>query len=146
MKNCLSAIASAVLIVGVAVGCSSDPAPQKLKRGTLPPGVASVSIDDDASVQTGSVQCAAVGPLTTIRTGDDKSGLAAELSSAHGFAVNFVRLRDLEGFSGDYNAGLGGDAAVSLTDTTFHINGTAFGYTPKSIAPARHSFTIEVAC
>jgi hypothetical protein len=41
---------------------------------------------------------------------------------------------------------LGSDATVALTESTYHIAGTAFGYGLKSHVPATHPFTIEVAC
>jgi hypothetical protein len=61
-------------------------------------------------------------------------------------AVEFVRIRNLNGFSGDYNLNLDGSAAVSLTDNTYDITGTVRGFGPTSIAPTTTPFTIKVAC
>ena len=42
------------------------------------------------------------------------------ISNAGKLTVEFVRIRNLDGFSGDYNRGLaGGDATVTLTDNTY---------------------------
>jgi ipoprotein LpqH len=145
MKTTIVAASFAVLVVGASAGCSSEP-PAKLKAGVLPPGTAQLTIDGNDAGQTRSVQCAAVGSRTTIRTGDDHAGVTVMLSNAEKLTVELVRIRNMDGFSGDYNLGLGGDAAALLTDSTYHITGTAFGYRSASIAPTRQQFTMQVAC
>jgi ipoprotein LpqH len=137
----------AALVTGGSAACSSDPPPAKPKRGVLPPGTARLTIDGNDAGTTGSVECAAVDSRTTIRTGNDSSGVTVLLSNAAKLTVEFVRIRNLNGFSGDYNLGLGNEAAAALTESTYHITGTALGYrSPESIAVAPQQFAIEVTC
>jgi hypothetical protein len=84
--------------------------------------------------------------LTTITAGSEASGVTVMVSNKGKLAAEFVRIRNLNGFTGDYNRHLGGDATVALTESTYHIAGTAFGYGPKSPVPTTQPFTIEVAC
>lgn len=136
--------AAAVLLVGTAAGCSSSPA--KPKPGTLPPGTARVTIGGRDAGTTGAVHCADVRWTTTIKTGDDSAGTIAMLSEQGKLKVEFVRIRNLNGFNLDYNLNLDGSAAVALTDNTYDITGTAQGFGPTSIAPTTKPFTIKVAC
>ena len=126
------------------VGCSSGSA--KPKPGTLPAGTARVTIDGRDAGTTAAVQCADVRWTTTIKTGDDAAGTTAMLSEKGKTTVEFVRIRNLNGFSGDYNLNLDGSAAVAVTDATYDITGTVRGFGPTSIAPTTKPFTIKVAC
>jgi lipoprotein LpqH len=146
MNNVVVVVASAALVVVGGVGCSSEPAPFKPARGVLRPGTAYITVDGERAATSGAVRCAAFGSLTTIEAGDESSGATVMVSGADRFTVKFVRIRNLNGFTGDYNLGLDGDAAVALTDATYHITGTALGYSPKSIEPTTRPFKIEVAC
>jgi hypothetical protein len=146
MKTTIVAVTIAALVTGGSAGCSSGSANVKPKRGVLPPGTARLTINDNDAGTADSVQCSVVDSSTTIRTGDPTAGVMVLLSNAARLTVEFVRIRNINGFSGDYNLGLGGDAAAALTDSTYHITGTALGYSPKSIAPATQRFTIEVTC
>jgi lipoprotein LpqH len=143
VKNGIVVVTAAALVVAA---CSSGPAPFKPARGVLPPGTAHVTIDDRYADTNGAVQCAAVGSLTTIKAGDENSGETVMVSEAKKLTVEFVRIRNLNGFTGDYNRGLEGDAAVAMTRSTYHVTGTALGFNPKSIKPTTQPFTIEVAC
>jgi ipoprotein LpqH len=142
VKNGL--VIAAAIVIGAAVGCSSGEA--KPKPGTLPPGTAQLTIDGKNAGNTGVVHCAAVESLMTIKTGDDAAGSTAMVSQKGKLAVEFVRIRNLNGFSGDYNLNLDGSAAVALTENTYDITGTAKGFGPTSIAPTTKPFTIKVAC
>jgi ipoprotein LpqH len=144
MKTTIVAVTFATLVIGGSAGCSSGSA--RPKPGVLPPGTAQFTIDGKDAGTTGAVQCAAVESLTTIKTGDDAAGTTAMVSQKGKLAVEFVRIRNLIGFSGDYNLNLEGSAAVALTDTTYDITGTALGFSPTSIAPTTKPFTIKVAC
>lgn len=147
MKSMIVAVTVAALVAGGCAGCSSDPPPAKPKRGTLPPGTARLTIDGNDAGTTKSVECAAVGSRTTIRTGDDKSGVTILLSNRAKLTVELVRIRNVDGFSGDYNLGLGDEATAALTESTYHISGTALGYrSPESIAVDTQPFAIEVTC
>ncbi|MGH3556339.1 MAG: lipoprotein LpqH [Mycobacterium sp.] len=140
------ATAVAALVIGAAASCSSEPAPFKPGRGTLPPGTAQLTINGTEVDTTGAVQCAPIESLTTIKVGDEASGATTMISNAKGLTVEFVRIRNLTGFTGDYDLGLQGKAAVAMTGSTYHITGAAFGYRPKSFEPTLEPFAIKVAC
>jgi ipoprotein LpqH len=140
----VAAASVAAIVIGTAVGCSSDN--PKPKPGTLPAGTAQFTVDGKNAGATGAVHCAAVESLMTIKTGDDSAGTTTMVSQKGKLAVEFVRIRNLNGFSGDYNLNLDGSAVVALTDSTYDITGTAMGFGPTSIAPTTKPFTIKVAC
>lgn len=145
MKNRVALIAAAALIIGGGAACSSPSA--KRAPGTVPPGTAQLTIDGKELPPTRAVECApAEEYLTTITTGSEASGVTVMVSNKGKLAAEFVRIRNLNGFTGDYDRHLGGDATVALTESTYHIAGTAFGYGPKSPVPTTQPFTIEVAC
>lgn len=134
------------LTIAVSVGCSSDPPSYTPRRGALKPGTARLTIGDNDSSATKSVQCASVAFTTTIRAGDENAGVTIQLRSAKKLTVEFVRIRTAHGFNGDYNLGLGEEAEAGLTDATYHVNGTASGFVPQSPVPKTESFVVEVAC
>jgi hypothetical protein len=145
VKNRVALIAAAALIIGAGSACSSTPV--KRAPGTLTPGTAQLTIDGKELPPTRAVECApAEEYLTTITTGSEASGVTVMVSNKGKLAAEFVRIRNLNGFTGDYDRHLGGDATVALTESTYHIAGTAFGYGPKSPVPTTQPFTIEVAC
>jgi ipoprotein LpqH len=144
VKNRAALIAAAALIIGGGAACSSPSA--KRAPGTLIPGTAQLTIDGKELPPAGAECAPAEEYLTTITTGSEASGVTVMVSNAGKLAAEFVRIRNLNGFTGDYDRGLGGDATVALTDNTYHIAGTAFGYGPKSPVPTTQPFTIEVAC
>lgn len=146
MKTIIAAFTAVAFVTGGSAGCSSEQPPVKLKHGVLPVGAARLTIDGNDAGTTDSVHCAAVGSMTTIQTGDNSAGATIGLSNAQKLTVEFVRIRNLNGFSGDYNLGLEGDAVAALTQSTYHIAGTALGYAPGAIAPAAQQFAIEVTC
>lgn len=97
---------------------------------------------------TDAVQCTTIGPLTIIKTGDDTSGVTALVSNKDQLTAQLVAIRELGGFTGSYNAGLGDDTAkVGMTGRTYHINGTADGFDTDSPS-FRNSgtFAIKVSC
>jgi lipoprotein LpqH len=147
MKTITVAVTVAALVTGGSAGCSSGPPPAKPRHGVLPAGTARLTIDGNDAGTTGSVECAAVDSVTTIRTGDNSAGVTVGLSNAAKLTVDYVRIRNLNGFSGDYNLGLVGDAAAAaLTESTYHITGAAFGFKGDAIAPTTQQFAIEVTC
>jgi ipoprotein LpqH len=138
------AIASATAFV--VAGCSSPP-PAKPQPGTLVVGTAQVSVNDADAGTTHAVQCSAAGPLTTITTGDDQSGVTALVSNEDGLTAESVSIRNVGGFTGSYNAGLGGEANVTMTGRTYAITGTADGFAiDKPSFRANGTFAIKVAC
>jgi lipoprotein LpqH len=147
VKNRVALIAAAALIIGGGTACSFGNHSAKRAPGTLTPGTAQLTIDGKELPPTRAVECApAEEYLTTITTGSEASGVTVMVSNKGKLAAEFVRIRNLNGFTGDYDRHLGGDATVALTESTYHIAGTAFGYGPKSPVPTTHPFTIEVAC
>ena len=146
MKNRVALIAAAGLIIGGGAACSFGNHPAKRAPGTLTPGTAQLTIDGKELPPTGAECAPPEEYLTTITTGSQASGVTVLVSNKGKLAAEFVRIRNLNGFSGDYDRHLGGDATVALTESTYHIAGTAFGYGPKSPVPTTQPFTIEVAC
>jgi hypothetical protein len=147
VKNRIAFIAAAALMIGGSAACSSGNPSAAREPGTLPPGTAQLSIDGKNLPPTRAVDCPPPEKyLTTITAGNDASGVTVQVSNAGKLTAEFVRIRNLNGFTGDYDRGLGGDATVALTESTYQIAGTAFGYGPQSPVPATHPFTIKVAC
>ena len=104
-------------------------------------------VNDADAGTTDAVQCSVAGPLTTITTGDDKSGVTALVSNADALTAESVTIRNLGGFTGSYNAGLGGQAKVTQTGRTYDITGTADGFqTDQPSFRTSGTFTIKVAC
>lgn len=140
----ITAVAAAVASIGA---CSSEQ-PAKLTPGVLAPGTAQITIDGKDLPLNKSVKCEPSEEyLRIIKTGNDQSGTKVQLSNAGKLAVTWARIRDVSGFSGDYDRGLGGTADVELNKNTYHISGTAFGFSEKSpFVPVRTPFTLAVAC
>ncbi|MDT5192866.1 MAG: ipoprotein LpqH, partial [Mycobacterium sp.] len=119
--------AAALAILAAVAGCSSPP-PAKPQPGTLVIGTAAVTVDDANAASTDAVACSAAGPLTTITTGDGESGVTALVSNKGELTAESVSIHNLGGFTGSYNAGLGGEATVTMTGRTYAITGTADGF------------------
>lgn len=128
-------------------GCSSSPPPSPPQPGSLVAGTAAITVNDNDLGQFESVQCTPAGTVTTITTGDDSSGTTAVVSNSDGLSAQLISIRDLGGFTGSYNQGLGGQAKVVLSGNTYTITGTADGF--NTDAPSfrtNGTFTIKVAC
>lgn len=135
------------VLAAVAAGCSSQPPEYQPPPGELVAGTAQVTVNGQDVGTTDSVQCTATGPLTTITTGDEASGISALISSEDELAVKEVGIRDLGGFTGSYNAGLGGEATVEMLGRTYALSGTADGFeTAKPSFRTSGTFEIKVAC
>jgi ipoprotein LpqH len=138
--------AAALAALGVVAGCSSPP-PAKPEPGTLVAGTAAVTVNGADTGTTDAVACTAAGPLTTITTGDAESGVTVLVSNAAELTVESVSIRNLGGFTGSYNAGLGGEATITMTGRTYSIEGGADGFaTDKPSFRANGNFVIKVAC
>jgi hypothetical protein len=138
--------AAALAALGVVAGCSSPP-PAKPEPGALVVGTAAVTVNDVDAGTTDAVACSAAGPLTTITTGDTKSGVTALVSNKDALTAETVSIRNLGGFTGSYNAGLGGEATVTMTGRTYAISGRAQGFaTDNPSFRADGTFAIKVAC
>ncbi|WP_428371177.1 lipoprotein LpqH [Mycolicibacterium sp.] len=128
-------------------GCSSEPPEYQPSSGSLSAGTAQVTVNGhDAGTNT-TVQCSQAGSMTTINTGDDASGISAVVDSQEDLVVRQVGIRDLGGFTGSYNDGLGGEASATMTGRTFTISGTADGFdTDEPSFRSSGTFEIKVAC
>ena len=138
-------VAVAVVVIGGA-GCSSHqsikPAP-----GTLPAGTAELSVDGKPTRLTDAVQCQSIGWLTTIKTGDEASGVIVMVSNANKLLAEFVRFHNFDGFSGSYDRHLQGGAAVAMTGPTYRIAGSAVGHaSAKAIDRSTEPFELRVSC
>lgn len=144
MKAAFIVATATLVIIGLA-GCSSDPGPFRSQNGSLPPGTAHLTIDGKAAGPTDSVQCTASKYMTTIRIGADPSAEAI-VSSADKLAVDSVRIRGYDGFTGSFDDGIRGDAKVTLTGSTYQISGMAEGFSADHPDPTTRTFGITVAC
>ena len=146
MKTRVIAIA-AVFVLGAMAGCSSGPPQAKPQPGTLAAGTAQVTINGEDAGTTEAVQCVPAGTMTTISTGDDTSGVTAVVSNKAGLVAESVSINNLGGFTGSYNAGLGGTAKVTMTGPTYDISGTADGFlTDRPSFRTGGEFAIKVSC
>ena len=136
-------LAGAALLLA---GCSSNPPEYQPGPGELVAGTAEIEVNGQQA-ETTSVQCDTTGPLTTITTGDQTSGVTVMVTNQDELTAESVSINDVGGFTGSYNAGLGDAAEVSMTGRTFHISGTADGFetaNPSFRVPG--TFAIKVSC
>lgn len=144
----IGALALIATAAAMCAACSSDPAAAPLPEGVLPAGTAQITVDGRDGGTTHDVQCSSMGFQTAITTGNDSSGATALVSGGGELTAESVGIRDLAGFTGNYNAGLGEPAAdVSMVGPTFVITGTATGFrTDAASFTTDGKFTIKVAC
>jgi ipoprotein LpqH len=110
-------------------------------------GTAQVTVNGQSIGTTEAVQCTPAGPLTTITTGDQASGVTALISNKDELAADAVSINNVGGFTGSYNMGLGEDAKVTMAGRTYDITGTADGFaTANPSFRTQGTFTIKVAC
>lgn len=139
-------VVAAAAVTAIA-GCSSEPPDYQPPPGALVAGTAQVTINGQDTGTTDAVQCNSTGSLTTITTGDQASGVTAMISNQDQLAAESVAINNLGGFTGSYNAGLGGAAEVSMTGRTYNITGTADGFdTAKPSFRSSGTFAIKVSC
>lgn len=147
MRAVLTIAVLATVVVASGVTACSSPPPAENQPGTLVIGTAEVTVDGADAGTTDSVSCSTAGPLTTITTGDEKSGSVSIVANESELTAASVSINDLGGFTGSYNAGLGGEATVTMTGRTYTISGTADGFrTDNPSFRGSSSFTITVAC
>ena len=139
-------VAAAAATLAVA-GCSSGPPDYQPAPGTLVAGTAQVTVNGQNLGTTEAVQCTPAGSLTTITTGDQASGISALISNKDELIAAAVGINNVGGFTGSYNAGLGGTAKVTMTGRTYDITGTADGFdTANPSFRTSGTFAIKVAC
>ena len=128
-------------------GCSSGPPDYQPAPGTLVAGTAQMTVNGQNIGTTEAVQCTPAGSLTTITTGDQTSGITTLVSNKEELTAEAVSINNVGGFTGSYNAGLGGTAKVTMTDRTYDISGTADGFdTANPSFRTSGTFAIKVAC
>lgn len=141
----LTAITLATALFAIATACSSDPTPVAEQQGALPAGEARMSVDGNPEVGTNNVACWPAGSMTTFTIGSDHEGATVVLDASQ--AVQTVSIRNLNGFTGSYNVGLGGHAMTTMTGRTYLVVGTAEGF--AAVNPSSRtseSFAITVSC
>jgi ipoprotein LpqH len=139
-------VIAAATMLAVA-GCSSEPPEFKPGPGELVAGTAQVTVNGQNTGTTEAVQCTPAGSLTTITTGDRSSGVSALVSNGDALTAEAVGVNNVGGFTGSYNAGLGGTAKVTMTGRTYDITGTAEGFaTDNPSFRTAGSFAIRVSC
>jgi lipoprotein LpqH len=115
--------------------------------GELVAGTAKVTVNGQDVGTTEAVQCTPAGSLTTLATGDQTSGITALVSNKDQLTAEAVGINNVGGFTGSYNAGLGGTAKVTMTGRTYDITGTADGFnTANPSFRTSGSFAIKVSC
>jgi ipoprotein LpqH len=128
-------------------GCSSGPPDYQPAPGTLVAGTAQVSVNGQNVGTTEAVECTPAGSLTTITTGDQASGVTTLISNKDELTAEAVSINNVGGFTGSYNAGLGGTAKVTMSGRTYDITGTADGFdTANPSFRTSGRFAIKVAC
>jgi hypothetical protein len=128
-------------------GCSSGPPNYQPAPGTLVAGTAQMTVNGQNIGTIEAVQCTPAGSLTTITTGDQASGITTLVSNKEALTAESVDINNVGGFTGSYNAGLGGAAKVTMTGRTYDISGTADGFnTANPSFRTSGTFAIKVAC
>lgn len=128
-------------------GCSSGPPDYQPAPGTLVAGTAQMTVNGQNVGTTEAVECTPAGSLTTITTGDQTSGITTLVSNKDELTAEAVSINNVAGFTGSYNAGLGGTAKVTMAGRTYDISGTADGFdTANPSFRTSGTFAIKVAC
>ncbi len=96
---------------------------------------------------TDAVQCTEAGPLVTLTTGDDGTGVRVLVDTGDGLVVKEVSILNLGGYTGSFNAGLGGEATATMTGRTYNFEGIADGFeTANPSFRSSGTFEIKVSC
>lgn len=147
MGNRLVVAAAAVMALGGVVGCASSAPEYRPPAGALPSGAVHVTIGGRDLGTSYAATCQPIGAVTTISTGDDAAGTTSALDSTDGLTAQYVQIRNLGGFTGNYWQGVDGEAEVSATGPTFIITGKANGFkTDQPSFRTAEDFKIKVSC
>jgi hypothetical protein len=107
-----------ILIVGVA-GCGQAP--------TTPAKAARVTIDG-ATHTTRPAACSQIQSYRTIDIGDQNGHVEAVVVLSGSRAIpQWVKIRNVDGFTGSFWQGGVGDAHADVTNTAYTITGSAYG-------------------
>jgi ipoprotein LpqH len=138
VKTSVRAVAVALLLAGCSTGNAATP-----PRGALAPGTATLSVDGKDVGTTDAARCESIDWMTRINT----TGLTAMLSRAETLTTDFVRLDDVDGFTGSYERGLQGEATVTMTGPTYQITGAAVGFNKREPnRPKAETFALRISC
>lgn len=148
LQNRHAAMGAAVVMIGVAVGCSGPTTSSPPPKGSLPVGTAQVTIGGNNVGETYAVSCSQGQALTTITTGDETQGTTSVVDTADGVTARSVEIRDVAGFTGSYWNDLGDNSVdVRTVGRTYEIAGTATGFNAEvPYARATEEFSIKVSC
>jgi hypothetical protein len=147
VKASVCTVATALLVAGCSTGNAAAP-----PRGALPPGTAALSVAGKDVGTTYAVRCESIDWMTRIHTdlhgsSPRTSDLSAMISRADTLTTDFVRLDDLDGFTGSYERGLQGEATITMTGPTYQITGAALGFNKSQPTRLRaETFTLRVSC
>lgn len=137
--------AVAILVIGFVAGCADKAATPR--PGVLPPGTAVLSVDGKDIGRTYSVRCESIDWMTRIHTAIDASSVNVMVSKADKLEAEFVRLLDVNGFTGSYEQQLQGEASVTMTGPTYQITGAALGFNRSEPTQlTAETFTVKVSC
>ena len=132
---------AAVAVAGL-VACSSEPQPKH-------PSQATVTINGNIVANKQSVRCTQQQWYWTIAIGDQNvSGVKATLNgTGESLTAESVRIVNLNGFTGAYSKGDGGEANATFASETFTITGKADGHnTYKPDESTTATFKIVATC
>ena len=139
-------VVAAAAITGVA-GCSSGPPELQTGAWPLVAGTAQVTVNGQNTGTTEAVQCTPDRLVDHHHTGDQAAGVTALVSNKDELTAESVGINNVGGFTGSYNAGLGGTAKVTMTGRTYDITGTADGFdTANPSFRTSGTFAIKVSC
>jgi hypothetical protein len=141
-KRICAVAAAVLLLVGCAPGRAAVPG-----HGVLPPGTATLVVDGKRIGTTYSVRCQSIDWMTRIHADWHEAGVSAMLSSGGELTAEFVRLHDVDGFTGSYERARQGEASVTMTGPTYQIVGAAMGFnTAQPTRSKAETFTVTVSC
>lgn len=147
MDNRIVVITAAAMALGGLVGCSSSAPEYQPPAGALPSGAVQVTIGGQDLGTSYATTCQPIGTVTTISTGDDAAGTTSAVDSVDGLTAQYVQIRNLGGFTGNYWQGVDGEAEVKATGTTFVITGRANGFkTDNPSFRTTEDFELRVSC
>lgn len=136
--------AAVVLAVGVTAGCAFPP-PTSQPDAVLQ-NTATVSINGQPTGERHYVTCKKTRWLLTIDSLDDAAGFTALIDTDGAPDAKFVKIRDLDGFTGSAWEGGVGEATAKRDDRTITLTGTGYGVRSDDPGPATAAFTITMSC
>lgn len=139
MQNRMVAVAGiAVAVAGAVAGCG--------EAMTVPRKAAHLTLDGH-SITTRPPSCSQIEGYRTIDIREhDGSVQAVVLMSGDRVLPQFVKIRDIGGFTGSYYEGGVGDAHVDLAKNTYTITGSASGINttnPNKVVTTDFKLTAE---